>query len=78
MMECPANSLDRNPMENFWGIFCSSAYADGKQYTNIAELKAIIISSWENIEMSTQKKLVDSMGNRVFMVVLKQGSFTGN
>ena len=47
-MNWPANSPDLNPVKNLWAILCHSVYADGKQYTNITELKAAIISSWEN------------------------------
>jgi hypothetical protein len=52
-------------------------YADGKQCTNITELKSVIIFSWENIEISTLQKLVGSMCDRAFKVVLEQGSFAG-
>jgi hypothetical protein len=64
-------------MENLWAILYRSVYADSKQYTNITELKVAIISSWENIEVSTLQKLVGSMCDRAFKVVLKKGSFTG-
>ena len=77
VMDWPANSPDLNPMEKLRAILCRSVYVDGKQYTNITELKAAIIFSWENIEVSTLQKLVGSMCDRAFKVVLKQGSFTG-
>ena len=60
-MDWPANLPDLNPMENLWAIFSRSVYADGIQYTNITELKAAIMSSWENIEVSTLQKLVGNM-----------------
>ena len=79
VMDWPANSPDLNPMDNLWAILCRSIYADGKQYTNITELKAAIIlfSTWENIELSTLQKLVGSMYDRTLKVVLKQDSFIG-
>lgn len=77
VMEWPANSPDLNPMENLWGILCRSVYADGKQYTNVEELKTAIISAWEKVDPSVLQKLVDSMCDRVIKVVLKNGSFTG-
>jgi hypothetical protein len=77
IMDWLANLLDLNPMENLWAILCRSVYADGKVYTNITELKAAIISSCQNIEVSTLKKFVDSMCDRAFKVILKQGSFIG-
>ena len=67
-MDWPANQPDLNPMQNLWAILRRSVFAEGKQYTNITEL--------ENIEVSTLQKLVGSMCDRAFMVVLKQGSFT--
>jgi hypothetical protein len=51
-------------------------YADVKQYTNITELKATIISCWENIEVFMLQKLVGSMCDCAFKVDLKQDSFT--
>ena len=67
-MDWPANFPDLNPMENLWAILCRSVYAGGKQYTNITELKAAIISSWENIEVSKLQKLVGSMCDPAFKV----------
>ena len=76
-MDWPANSPDLNSMENLWAILCRSVYADDNQYTNNTELKAAIISSWENIGVLMLQKLVGSMCDRAFNVDLKHGSITG-
>ena len=78
VMVWPANSPDLYPMENLWGIFCRTVYAEGEQYNNVGELRTSIISAWENLNASVLQKLVNSMCDRVLKVVVKQGSFTGN
>ena len=64
-------------MEKLWAILCRSVYADGKSYINITELKVAIISSWKSVEVFMLQKLLGSMCNRAFNVVLKQVSFAG-
>ena len=77
VMEWPANSPYPNPMENLWGILCRTVYADGNQYNNVGELRTSVISTWENVNVSVLQKLVNRICDRVFKVVVKQGSFTG-
>ena len=57
------------------GILCRTVYADGKKY--VGELWETIISAWENVNVSVLQKLVNSMCDRVFKVIVKQGSFSG-
>ena len=77
VMEWAAYSPDLNPMENLWGILCRTVYADGKPYNNVAELRTSIISAWENVNVTALQTLVNSMCDRVFKVVVKQGNLTG-
>uniref|UniRef100_T1IMZ2 Uncharacterized protein n=1 Tax=Strigamia maritima TaxID=126957 RepID=T1IMZ2_STRMM len=68
-------SPDLNPKENAWGLLSRAVNANGQQYNNIVELKAAIISKWEEIEQNQLKTLVNSMPNRLFKVIHKQGKF---
>ena len=77
VMDWPEHFPDLIPMENLWVILCRSVRADDIEYTNITELKAAIISSLENIEVSRLQKNVSSMCDRSSEIVLKQCSFTG-
>ena len=76
-MEWPTNPPGVNPMENLWGILFRTVYAGGKQYNNVRELRTSMISAWKNVNVCVLQKLVNSMCDRVFKVVVKQGSFTG-
>ena len=59
-----------------WGILTRRVYAHGKQYDNVRELEAAIYREWANIPQQICQTLTDSMKNRVFQVILKQGKFT--
>uniref|UniRef100_T1IMR3 Tc1-like transposase DDE domain-containing protein n=1 Tax=Strigamia maritima TaxID=126957 RepID=T1IMR3_STRMM len=41
VMDWPPLSPDLNPMENAWGLLSRAVYANGQQYNNIVELKAV-------------------------------------
>lgn len=76
LLEWPARSPDLNPVENLWGILVRRIYAEGKQYATVDELKAAISEAWENIEKSVLQNLVNSMPNRVFQVINRNGKVT--
>ena len=65
-----------NPIENLWGTLSRRVYANNKQYENVDELKDAIETEWKGIELNMLKKLIDSMGNRIFELVKKNGSWT--
>lgn len=72
----PSKSPDLNPMENVWGILARRVYADGKQYSTQAELKAAITAAWDSISSETLDHFVQSMPSRVFAVINKNGAST--
>lgn len=77
VLQWPACSPDCNPMENLWGILTRKVYSENKQYSSIQELKKSILSAWEGIEVETLEDLVKSMENRIFIVINKNGGYTG-
>jgi hypothetical protein len=65
-----------NPTENLWGILSRKVYLTVRQFNSISGLKQAINESWEEIEVSTLKNLIDSMPNRIFELITKKGSKT--
>jgi hypothetical protein len=76
LLDWAALSPDMNPTENLWGILSRKVYSNGRQFNSISDLKQAINESWEEIEVSTLKKLIDSMPNRIFELITKKGSKT--
>lgn len=76
VLDWPSKSPDLNPIENLWGILVREVYKNGKQYDNVPQLKRAILDAWRKVEKTTLQKLVDSMPNRIFEVISKQGKCT--
>jgi hypothetical protein len=75
-MDWPALSPDLNPMENLWGILVQQIYGGGTQYDSADFLKSAILRAWSKIPVSTLKKLVQSMPNRIADVIENRGDKT--
>ena len=73
-MTWPPNSPDLSPIENVW------AHVDGKVQAKgcktFAEFKQTVLEELEDFPLSLLKKLCDSMGNRVAMVLASEGGKT--
>jgi hypothetical protein len=69
----PAKSPDLNPIENLWGIMVRQAYAGGRQYNTVAELRAAVEASWNAIPQETMRRLIESMPNRTDEVMEANG-----
>lgn len=76
VLQWPARSPDLNPIENLWGILVRIVYANGRQFKDAQSLKQAIMEAWEEIPSNTLRKLVDSMKNRLFEVINKNGNCT--
>lgn len=76
VMDWPAKSPDLNPIENMWGKLVREVYPNGKQYDNKEELKSEIARQWQLISPTYIKILIDSMNNRCYDVIAKQGGKT--
>lgn len=76
LLDWPARSPDLNPVENLWGIMVRRIYAEGRQYAAVNELKSAISEAWGNIENTVLQNLVNSMPNRMFQVINRNGKAT--
>lgn len=76
LLDWPARSPDLNPVENLWGIMVRRIYAEGRQYATVYELKSAISEAWGNIEKAVLQNLVNSMPNRMFQVINRNGKAT--
>ena len=72
-MDWPSRSPDLNPIENLWGILVRAVYADGRQFSTVAELKDAIRAAWAAIKPEVLKKLIESMKNRMFDLICAKG-----
>ena len=73
VMSWPSLSPEFNIIENVWGQLVRTVYANGRQYSSTEELKFAIFESWEELSQTYIKTLVNSMPNRVFQLILKNG-----
>ena len=75
VIEWPACSPDINVIENVWGILARRVYANNRQFQNI-KLRTAITKCWDEIDMNLLKKLIDSVPNRLFQVINRNGGST--
>jgi len=73
IMDRPACSPDLNPIENVWGILFHAVYRGERQFESTSKLSTGIILQWKKIEISTAKKLVDTMKKRCLEVNKREG-----
>lgn len=73
VLDWPACSPDLNPMENVWGLLVREIYENNLNYSTVDELKKAIIKTWKNLNKTTLKNLSQSMGNRIFEVIRRNG-----
>lgn len=75
-IEWPSCSPDLNPIENIWGILVRRIYADNKQFRTKEELRDAIEQAWADLDQQTIDNLMNSMNNRVFQVINRNGGPT--
>lgn len=61
-------------MKNIWGIMVRRMYGEGKQYDNVEQLREAIREAWEDIGLEVPHTLIDSMLNRIFEGIKKNGA----
>jgi len=76
VLEWPACSPDLNPIENIWGQLVRIIYAENKQYTTVAGLKKAILAAWNQLPLQTFQNHINSMSNRIFQVINRNGDVT--
>lgn len=75
IMQWPAQSPDLNPIENLWSTVKRELYPGDKQYTSVNQLWKAIQKVCANIKPEEIKKLTQSMDDRLFKVVQKNGKY---
>lgn len=76
LIDWPSVSPDLNPMENVWAEMVRRLYINNKQYESVDELKRAILEVWDSFPGELLKKLVLSMGDRIFQVINRNGKCT--
>lgn len=79
VLEWPACSPDLNPVENLWAILARRVYGSSSEkrtFLTVGELKQKINEEWLKIGSNLIQTLVESMGSRIYQVILKNGGPT--
>jgi len=76
VLNWPVCSPDLNPIENIWGQLVRIIYAENKQYKSVAELKQAILAAWNGLSLETFQNHINSMPNRIFQVINRNGDAT--
>lgn len=74
VMKPPAQSPDLNVIENLWAILDTNIRK--RHISNKNDLKTALIEEWAKIPSETTKKLVESIPNRLKMVIKQKGGHT--
>ena len=73
LLDWPSNSPDLNPVENIWSILTERLYRTKKAYNTKEKLWKNIIKEWKNIKPELCLKLVETLDNRLEMVISNRG-----
>ncbi len=76
-MDWPSLSPDLNPMENVWAQVARRVYDQVKQYLTLNDLEAAVFEAWEHISLEALSDLVNSMKDRIYNLIKKNGKHTG-
>ena len=69
VIDWPSLSPDFNIIENMWAELVRRVYANGRQFSTVAELKRVLIQEWEEISQSYIQNLFNSMNYRIYEVI---------
>lgn len=72
----PPNSPDLNPIENVWAWMKQRVYS--KQYNTLAELKAAVLETWQEVPDSMCSNLMHSLQKRKAICIERNGGYTGH
>ena len=76
LLEWPSRSPDLNPMENLWAIMARRVYANNRQYATVDELQRAIWDAFLSVPQEVITNLVNSMPNRMFQLINRNGGLT--
>ena len=74
LMIWPPNSPNLNPIENMWSIVKRHVYANDKQHSSKNELWMSLKQAAASIPKSTIKNRTDSVDDRLFEVIRRNGA----
>jgi DDE superfamily endonuclease len=74
LMDWPAQSPDLNPMENLWAVLKQAVQKQGPK--NLEQLRNCILQEWKKIDKNTLESLIDSLPNRIQLVIQAKGGST--
>ena len=77
VLEGPSCSPDLKPMQNHWGILARGIYAKNRQFQSQDELKTAILNAWCKIDAKTTSNPLQSMHNRIFRLIQRNGNVIG-
>ena len=76
ILDWPAKSPDLSPIENVWSMLVRGVYRNGRQFSNISELKKAIKEEWDNLDQNKITSLILTMNKRLIEVISKHGCLT--
>lgn len=76
LLDWPPCSPDLNPIENVWGYLVHQVYPNFKSYSTIEELTKAVVQEWNKLNPDYISKLVNSMPDRLYQVIERQGKCT--
>ena len=68
-LQWPACSFDLNIIENCWVLLSRAVYTEGRQFSDINELKTCITTEWENLAQTKIKELYNSLPERMVKII---------
>lgn len=69
-----ARSPDLNIVENLFGIMAREVYKDCRQFNSVEELRDALLTAWELVDPAITDALFNSIPDRIYQVILKNGS----
>ena len=72
----PARSPDLNIIENLWACLARAVYSNGRQYSDVADLKTSLIQKWRELDQDQVKKLFSSSRKRMVYELENRGDST--
>jgi transposase len=74
----PPKGADMNPLENVWAIVSAKVFPQNKTYTSTEALVKCVCAAWREIQTdrALRHALINSMPNRLALVVAKKGALT--
>ena len=74
VLSWPACSPDLNVLENAWGILARRVYTNNRQFQTVAQLKMAVVEAWNELDMNLINRLVESVPNRLFQLIQRNGA----